>query len=102
MHKSADRVLSCAVAMQAGTGGRLSNTLRRASMMLPGAAQHERHVAFASGQAASEPPPKEELLGGELVVKIEDATVRSMPLKVILSLPHCHLIALVRIAPPCG
>ena len=50
-------------------------------MMLPGAAQHERHVGFASGHATPEPPPKEELLGGELVVRIEDATVGSAPLK---------------------
>ncbi len=47
-------------------------------MMLPGAAQHERRVAFASGHASPEPAPKEELLGGELVVKIEDATVHHL------------------------
>ena len=60
---------------QAGPGGRLSHTLRRASMMLPGAAQHDRHVAFAAENNAFAVTPKEELLGGELVVKIEDATV---------------------------
>ena len=69
-------------------------------MMLPGAAQHERRIAFASGRASPEPAPKEELLGGELVVKIEDATVESpchtlfhsdsiaMPCDCALSLAH--------------
>ena len=44
-------------------------------MMLPGAAQHERTAGYASSMASSAAAPKEELLGGELVVKIEDATV---------------------------
>ncbi len=62
--------------MQAGPG-RLSNTLRRVSMMLPGAAQHERRMGFtASDVAAAAAVSDEKLLGGELVVRIEEAMVR--------------------------
>ena len=46
-------------------------------MMLPGGGQHERRVAFAAGHASPDTASEEELLGGELVVKIEDATVWS-------------------------
>ena len=62
--------------MQDGGKGRLSSTLRRASMMLPSVAQQDFRVGFAEGAAASPAAAaREELLGGELVVKIEDATV---------------------------
>ena len=62
--------------MQDGGKGRLSSTLRRASMMLPSSTQQDFRVGFAEGSAASPgTAAREELLGGELIVKIEDATV---------------------------
>ena len=48
-------------------------------MMLPGAAQHERRVGFTTSDASAAAAPKEELLGGELVVSIEEAMVCPYP-----------------------
>ena len=85
---------------QDGGKGRLSSTLRRASVMLPGTAQQDFRVGFAEGGAASPgAAAREELLGGELVVKIEDATVCTQPsaaalrhqnLQASLYVPECQ------------
>ena len=63
-------------------------------MMLPGGAQHEGRAAFAPGHVSQEPSAKEELLGGEFVVRIEDATVRSTTFQPHLqgNAPGCTLL----------
>ena len=48
-------------------------------MMLPGAAQHEWRLGFTTSDASAAATPKEELLGGELVVRIEEAMVCPYP-----------------------
>ena len=67
-------------ATQDGRKARLSSTLRRTSVMLPGTARQEFRVGSAEGSAdLPGAAAREELLGGELVVRVEDATVCLQP-----------------------
>ena len=68
--------LSSVVPRRMGARGGSPILCARASVMLPGPAQQDFRVGFAEGGVALPgTAAREELLGGELVVKIEDATV---------------------------
>ena len=60
---------------QPSAQGRLSNALWRASVVLARGGREERRARFAEGSDVAQPAEKENILGGELLVRVENAQV---------------------------